>query len=711
MPTLPKHTRRIDRQRRATAPYNFIMLPDPEEMLICLSGHDIQDAREKGTLASLLERKLPRHDRFYPKLRSGYFDVELETLSPLYVRSTLTSAELDRQSDDADRSYVQRAKNKSDFFYTDTQRNVPVIPGSSLRGLLRSVVEIISFGKPGALNPTQLFFRDPSNRGSYQEKMTQRDSHNGRMAFLSLVKTGRLVKNGDRWQVQSCRSARVHLADVANAFGLAHSSKMYRLKSGDLKQGDYDNPNQYPKKEYQHATVWLRNVGPEMWHEHGLNGSMYLYYAKADEISNRETPGSQKGQLLLTGPMQKKSRAFVFVEPDTNSDPVYDVPPQLIESLNSNAQITDWQENAFSASKGKFVDGSLVLFLHEGNNVTAMGRSQLFRIGYDNTVGGLLPPGSQNPAFIDFAEAMFGYTRTDTEIKILESRKILSAEDDKQGHPLRAYASRISVTNAVLSSEVQDDPYLSATPTTLRILGTPHPSSYQLYLTQPDQPAPQLDRNNRKVPPPLHDYNSASTVVAIRGSKRYWNKGAISLKDIQEPNTPSEKSTQHTLVKPLKPGVRFTFRVHFTNLNDFELSLLSWAISLGLDNTAPTTRVHSLGMGKPLGMGAVRLRPKLVLTDRAKRYESAFGDGGWQTGEATAELLNSRFESTLVKSPARGRAATFEDIPRVQQFLKMVKWQENLSEEQRAEREHQTLSERRNDFKDRKVLPDPRDVP
>ena len=51
---------------KAWAPYNFVPLP---EKVIRRAG------------------EIPGHDTYSPDLLSGYFDVELETKSPVFVRS------------------------------------------------------------------------------------------------------------------------------------------------------------------------------------------------------------------------------------------------------------------------------------------------------------------------------------------------------------------------------------------------------------------------------------------------------------------------------------------------------------------------------------------------------------------------------------------------------------------------------------------------
>src|SRR5438045_3783569 len=103
--------------RAARAPYNFVPLP---EMVVKMDD-------------------LPDQDRYAPQRHSGFFEVTLTTLSPLYVRCPLVLEEFLRQEQgrDAGLPFADQVKNTPDFFYTH-DREQPVIPGSSLRGMLRA---------------------------------------------------------------------------------------------------------------------------------------------------------------------------------------------------------------------------------------------------------------------------------------------------------------------------------------------------------------------------------------------------------------------------------------------------------------------------------------------------------------------------------------------------------------------------------------------
>lgn len=88
----PKQIQNIPPERCATAPYNFVELPDQ--------------------IVQVAESDLPTHDRYHGNLLTGRIDCTLITESPLYVRCGLTSAD-----------YADWGENPNDKL-TDKQRKI-----------------------------------------------------------------------------------------------------------------------------------------------------------------------------------------------------------------------------------------------------------------------------------------------------------------------------------------------------------------------------------------------------------------------------------------------------------------------------------------------------------------------------------------------------------------------------------------------------------
>lgn len=105
-----------------------------------------------------------------------------------------------------------------------------------------------------------------------------------------------------------------------------------------------------------------------------------------------------------------------------------------------------------------------------------------------------------------------------------------------------------------------------------------------------------------------------------QGRKVYLHRHELHSKDWQTAD-PRDRANQKTRVKPLTGG-DFVFHIDFDNLTELELGALCYAIE-------PNKAFHhKLGMGKPLGMGKVKVRPiGLFLVDRLRRYSLAADRG------------------------------------------------------------------------------------
>jgi CRISPR-associated protein (TIGR03986 family) len=133
----PKHIDNIaDPKRRAIAPYNFVELP------------------EKVVEAE----SLPDGDRYHLNRHTGRIECTLTTESPLYTRCGWSPEDFAEHGEKAFNDLPPDLKQKRANFFINPATNQPVIPGSSIRGMLRTLVEIVSFGKIDRVSDQQHFF-------------------------------------------------------------------------------------------------------------------------------------------------------------------------------------------------------------------------------------------------------------------------------------------------------------------------------------------------------------------------------------------------------------------------------------------------------------------------------------------------------------------------------------------------------------------------
>ncbi|GAB4192330.1 MAG: TIGR03986 family CRISPR-associated RAMP protein [Wenzhouxiangellaceae bacterium] len=206
-----------------------------------------------------------------------------------------------------------------------------------------------------------------------------------------------------------------------------------------------------------------------------------------------------------------------------------------------------------------------------------------------------LLPWSGNRQGLSVAEGLFGTVTSDQPVK---------------NDTLPALASRLRFHDAIpKEEEVQllDE-------ARLQILSSPKPPSPNLYFQHPNQAQTAVKKS---------DLTQAGCKAKPRGRKVYLHHPREAHRDIPGVSTTSSHDTnnkQRIIVRAIPKGEVFNFTIDFENLNDKELSLLLTAIepSAGFQ--------HRLGLGKPLGLGSVKLEvQKVELHDRSTQRYSLSG--------------------------------------------------------------------------------------
>jgi CRISPR-associated protein (TIGR03986 family) len=390
-------------------------------------------------------------------------------------------------------------------------------------------------------------------------------------------------------------------------------------------------------------------------------------------------------------------------EPDNAATPIT-IPQELWQTYEEDRELTRGIKTRKIENPGE----PLFYLTDSSGNLVFFGPTMMFRLPYKNTVWSMIPDELRQPLMVDFADAMFGFVRDKRDFKDSQSLP-------DQGEKARAYASRIHMSDAELAGAYTPDKLwlmqreIAALPP--HILSTPKPTSFQHYLIQEEAGKPELSHYDS--PTKDAEGRMKGHRTFIRGAKRYWPQGDKSMEDLwaQTSQDDLQISTQHTLIKPVCSGVSFTFRVYFENLSDEELGALCWALHpLGDEGK---DYCHQLGMGKPLGMGAVNLDATLHLSKRKDRYETLFDSDGWATGYAVDGMILSErgaevksftdaFEGRIRKDLNVEHACSqMAELKRIAMLLKMMEWENGLPSE---DIQTQDLQE---GFKQRRVLPDP----
>ena len=649
--TWPKQNNPSSNRRKAKAPYNFVPLPEQ---------------------VSWAPEDPPAMDRYYPDRYTGWLDCTLTTSSPLYVRCGLTLEEAKGGTE---------AKDRPDFFYVDSESREPIIPGSSLRGMLRTLVEIVSYSKiQPVTSEGKVFFRavaaahDDPLRDPYRNVLGK---------YGRYVKAGYVKREGNHWYVEPAFKP-------AN-FGFRSEEKWY-LKVKDHQVSREDLPGFIPLRSPKYHLQY-HQVAFDVEERQGQHGP----YVWVTNVGAPGAGGKQTGVLVGSGNMAETSdqaaetmrKTYAIVLPRNPEASPVPIDEQAARDYMDS--LTDFQkEKPFDGRYGCLIEGRPIFYVEEDDKVVTFGHSPNFRVPAwlvrskpkrAATPLDFVPDRLHNAEQTDLAEALFGYV-----------------DEDAEERPVNL-AGRVCVTDATLKPN-QEQVWLSDEAIVPQVLASPKPTTFQHYLVQTATGKKQLRHYNSPTP----------DETVIRGHKLYWHKGEVSRKDFEESNPLKPGDTQHTEMRPVRSGVEFRFEIHFENLSPEELGAMLWILDLAQDDDYRL----KLGMGKPLGLGAVKIESELHLTDRQGekgRYAQLFDGDKWAQGlrgddetKKGARKAIKAFESWILPEDKE----SLEELERIRMLLALLSWPGPSPEETRyLEIEHPQYG---NEYRDRPVLPDPLSV-
>ncbi len=510
----------------------------------------------------------------------------------------------------------------------------PAIPGSTVRGLLRNVLEIASFSRMSLVDDRRFGVRDLTrNAQFYMNRMTRKRGQE----ITPLARSGwlKLDRSSGSWRIEPCRYARVEHDVLIRDWKMdgIHVTKDENAQPGlDWRKQALDG----------HGLVcWF--APPVVSHVRTNSGKtpFDLVMARADGIfrsqddaRNAGAASPTRGHLVFTGSVaNRKHREFIFHKDPGDQQAEIEVPPGVVarfldihdEKLgrhdDESAQWPLWRRKLLSGEIGPGSDkepGIPVFYLgSSATPVEAIGLASMFKLPYEYGVADMLdhvsdrhrPPckGCGNaegcrPDY-DMAEMLFGTVRRDAAFCNLKGR--------------------VSFGLARLSGDIPERPQL---PTRTVLLNAPKPSYYPAYVRQRTGQAFDADGDRVKGPYRTYMADGGRTAPEIRGWKRYWTRQAVDTSQkLPDPDPPQERARTCTVLRPLPEGSVFEGRIRFHNLRPEELGALLWALAFGEDPAADGARSchHTMGMGKPFGYGQCSLviSDPEILPNRTERRD------------------------------------------------------------------------------------------
>ncbi|MCZ2459992.1 MAG: TIGR03986 family CRISPR-associated RAMP protein [Chitinophagales bacterium] len=289
-------------QDPARAPYNFVPLNET-----VIPAQDIPD-----------------FDKYYDNRYTGYIDLNITTKTPLFIRGEMEN-----------------------FFVINEQ---PVIPGSSLRGMIRTLAEIVSYSKLGFSDDKRFSQRGMADRSSLKELYNKK-----------------VPVNHD---------------DILHGY-LFHKKNEDRYYIRPVKASRFEDHN-YSEKKFTYEKV------EKGWKVYtGMMNNKYHHYLF-------ELPDVKVKPFLVD---EEVIKAYINDETDAkkyekgkNENQYYDV----IEKLHREDKFKD--------------DGIPVFYFAKGGTIISFGHTERYRIPYDYSVKDHLPL-EHRKYTLDMAEAIFGFLK------------------------------------------------------------------------------------------------------------------------------------------------------------------------------------------------------------------------------------------------------------------------------------------------------------
>ena len=516
--------------------------------------------------------------------------------------------------------------------------------GSTLRGAIREVLEIASFGKVTRYNETQRWIRDLTpNAKEYKNLFTSADG----LTFTSRVHTAWLFKSGNDWKLSPCLHARI---DKKNGNSTCPAAGAFLPQCSD-----YSLENKHTaltselgklisNGKYEGVAVVAENA---IAHQHQGKCLFYQKVFSFFKCSGTATktaaePGkkSVNGTLVLTASMNSsKHMDWVFHTPSASEAISTD---RLAESKNASDieaigaykayMDSEPDSNEPKAEKQKKQSWNFRLKQLATNEINAipifyvtsdgtadiskmcgMGLTQLFHIKPKDNRKTQISPNSDthHSPVLDLAESIFG-------IK-------------KESDSARGVAGRVR-----FKPVIANEPKVNYGKLASHIVVLESPKEYApLYGKQPLPKAKpgKLNQTVAAISNQLSDNYKPQR-------KRYPARPFVAPIGAANDKDPKSKVTIH----PLPAGTRFETEVVFHNLNAIELGGLLWALQFG---GFEGDYRHVLGLAKPYGFGQVSLS-----IDWSKSEVSSIGDRGIAKKADAAETIGihsvDAFEKCIV---------------------------------------------------------------
>ena len=577
------------------APFNFVPLPDqvvfPE-------------------WAPIISHDVPFSDGI-----SGTIGIRLTAETPIFVRNGHSRSEKDSKGE----NYDTFCRVGDRFF----------LPGTTVKGAVRSVLEILSFGKMRLDRNARFAQREWDNPALYPMKQEQQ---NVRCGWLRIKEDGSA-------EITDCgKPLRIGHDRIDEYFECSVFQDQFSRAPGRNLNNEREIEGEMidPKTAYYKYRL-IERMG-------SLEELKDLTFSQDEDRITRynksrmmvDFDGDVTGTIVLTGQPDLwrnprpttltrdagKFYEFIFRTPGRDARRHTLTEEEFSQYKFIYADSIDWRY----ANERLLPSTGIPVFFRVDNrgSIKDWGLAFLYKLPDENTPYDTLPPNHRKENH-DMAECIFGYADKESSLK-----------------------GRVQ-----FSPFMSDNASLDANSYRL-VLNGPKASYYPIYIDQ-------RKRGNRGV---MNSGYQTYNDGMISGWKRYLRCGSTWVRN-------SGSDTVDTYIRPIKAGAVFEGTVRFHNLKPEELGALLSAITFhGNEDSCR----HQIGMAKPYGYGKLRVE----MTDVSMQSVGAIGQEQLSDKKGYMWIFEKYMSDHIgfdwIKAPTVKELLTLAefDVPNEEDFKYMV---------------------------------------
>lgn len=515
-----------------------------------------------------------RHQDEGDDLFTGVIHYTIKTLTPTFIPNTSSDQAFQKTDEYFKELESKKEKNIDnkkhvtyDFFsyenlnkkkrYDETC-HIPVIPGSELRGVIRSIYETLTDSCLSSLNgDTILSKRIPEP-----------------------FRPGLVRKNGEQFELYEAKRLEYVMSD--------NSVLTYRDRGIFEGQKKYFDKSKIFRRDGNTSCILIENCMDRNHKVTDLAG----YLLKGEKGPSRRNNGTWEELKKYAGLfyIEKNEDSTVPVKVSVISDDDF---KRLWNVINVYQKTKKDMYEPYRIALRKFVKG-------KGEEYFPVYYSAV-KDSFDNNTSIIyLSPACITKEVYKHTLAELAGDFVPCSGKDICPACALFGRVDEKGK--ESTTSRVRFFDAFVEKEkdrVEDYYCNNGKPITLEVLGSPRQSNTEFYLERPENAKfwtyDYYVDNNSKIH--IKDYRAK-----IRGRKFYWNWDWS--KEFKFPNVAI--SNQNKTVRVLNRGITFGADLYFDKISEKELQRLIWILNRGGDPNCNIT--YKIGQGKPLGLGSIECK-------------------------------------------------------------------------------------------------------